>query len=150
MGVHTKDRTRERVPLERRVRSARYLFLLWSLQVVKKSSLQCDRSQQPYAKIRSLACGWHFGNGRQTIGHVSEFQAGRRRKITRKFPGDLWGNITHCCKHGNSTMFQFSLTTSLEVLHASICGEAFQVCKKNQRCVIKAVSSKMCHTFVTL
>ena len=28
-------------------------------------------------------------------------------------------------------MLQFGLTTSLEVLHASICGEAFQVCKKN-------------------
>ena len=43
----------------------------------------------------------------------------------------LWSNVAHGCEHGDSAVLQLCLTTSLEVLHATVCGESCGVPKPN-------------------
>ena len=39
----------------------------------------------------------------------------------------LWSNITHSCEHGDSSVLELCLTTSLEVLNAAVRGKTGRV-----------------------
>ena len=39
----------------------------------------------------------------------------------------LWGNIAHCCKHGNPSVLELCLTTSLEVLNAAVRSKSCRI-----------------------
>ena len=57
-------------------------------------------------------------------------------------------NVPHCREHGNSAVLEFRLTTTLEVLHATVRGKSSRIPKSdwllNTKLVLKGVESDLC------
>ena len=58
---------------------------------------------------------------RQTNKQTNQ-QTNKQTNFNRFFlPNEnLWSDVTHCCKHGDATVLEFCLSTSLKVLNTSI------------------------------
>ena len=66
----------------------------------------------------------HLGDSRQAIRDVSELQASGWAQVSRELSGDFRRDVSHSCKHGNSSVLKFGGTTTIEVLHAAICRQS--------------------------
>ena len=44
----------------------------------------------------------------------------------------LWGNVAHCCEHGDPSVLQLCLTTSLEVLNAAVRSKSCGIPESHQ------------------
>ena len=66
----------------------------------------------------------HLGDSSQAIWDVSELQASGWAQVTGELSGDFRCDVSHGCKHGNSSVLKFGGTTALEVLHAAICRQS--------------------------
>ena len=65
-------------------------------------------------------CLWHLGDCSQTVRDVCEFESCAWAQVSWEFSGDLGRDVTHGCKHCNSSVLNFGSTAALEVLDAAI------------------------------
>ena len=123
-------------------------FALLDNWVLRSDELPSEVTNSPWSS-RRLALR-HFAEGHpgqnltpssdrdlrdscQAVWNVCKFQAGGRGKVAWEFPSNLWGHIAHGGEHGNSTVLDFSLTTSLVGVNITVSCESNWIPKSEWR-----------------